>query len=106
MTARVLRGVVSALVLGTATGCGTLSGVVAGPVMGGTSLTSRFLDSDAHVAAKVIGTPIVFAAGTAGGIVPATVKGVQFDGGYIGEWDWDNDEFVQVLDPFSAGLFE
>ena len=99
--ARTIAAVLCATVLLLTAGCGTLTGVVSGPVMGGSSLTVRLYGSDAPTGAKVVATPFTFAAGTVIGVLPACAKGIEKDD----HQDYSVEDFLEILDPFEAGMF-
>ena len=84
-----------------ATGCGTATGLIAGPLIGGTSLTAKMYGSDVSAGTKALGTPFVFTAGTCVGVFPAVAEGINKDV----NGRWGSDDFLNVLDPFDAGLF-
>ncbi len=93
-------------------GCGTVTGVVSGPLMGGTSLTAKMYQSDASTGIKVVGTPFVFVGGTVIGIFPGLGEGIALDhkvfpineGPYFRYYTAE--AFADLFDPFDAGLFE
>lgn len=89
-------------------GCGTISGLLTGPMTGGASLTNRMLNSEeARPAVKIFGAPFTFVAGTISGIFFSTYHGYQFDKNYlsqqIGE-DYDRG-LRRVFDPFDSTLY-
>lgn len=95
------RSLVLFAMLLLASGCGTMTGVVSGPLMGGTSLTDRLYTSDSSIGTKIVGTPFAFVGGTVVGVFPAVATGFEKDQ----DEDHAAKDFLEILDPFDAGLF-
>ena len=105
--------IVGLLAIGFLTqGCGTVTGVVSGPLMGGTSLTAKMYKGNASTTTKVIGTPFAFTGGTVVGIFPDMGRGFMQDLSIAGRLSQATDpsriqpaDYSLLFDPFDAGIF-